>query len=278
MIVNMHFDRFRFQSKLEDHVGCTDLNKWTSYSDKFKRFTVTESNVSDLKGCLYLDGLDNLYKGIYSISNGLFNIHNGYYSWSVIKFYYSIFYLLRAYFSANDIGFLKNKGIYTLKLETGANPIRRDNSNYRGEKCSGDHKTTISAHVAEFTNHDIMLTNTIDGLTIYDWFMDMRNQVNYREWSFNEPELKYFPSTLFEREKIVESITSYFTDDDLVYCFNEDHALIAAPLKILQIVSDFFYEKTGLELGRDRSDLIIRMLKPAGLDNLRYFKEVLKIE
>lgn len=278
MIVNMHFDRFRFQTKLESYIGCTDLSKWNSYLQKFNQFEVTNSNIEELKICLYQDGLDNLYKGIYSISNGLFNIHNGYYSWSVIKFYYSIFYLLRCYFSAHNIGFLKNKGIYTLKLNLGEQPIRRDKGQYRGERCSGDHKTTICTHITEFRGQDIMLSNTIDDLFIYDWLMEIRNQVNYRERCFNEPDFKYFPLSLFEKDQIKDSINSYFTDEELVYCFNEDHAAIAAPIKILQLVSDFYYRQTNLRLSEERSELIIKMLKPMGLDQLRYFKEILRLD
>jgi len=271
----MNFDRFRFQTQIENYIGCSDLSKWGSYKQKFEEFVVTQENIDALKECLYLDGLDHLYKGIYSISNGLFNINNRYYSWSIIKFYYSMFYLMRSNFSANNIGFLKNGGIYTLALNIGERPIRRDRGKYRGENCSGDHKTTIATHVKEFQTQDIMLTNTIDGETIYDWLMEMRNQVNYRERSFHEPDFRYFPSRVFDQDQIKNIIDTYFNDTDLVYCFNEDHAAIAAPIKILQIVCKHYYEKTDLRLSKERSDLIIEMLKPMGLDELKDFRNIL---
>lgn len=271
----MSFDRFRFQTQIETYIGCSDLSKWGSYKQKFENFEVTADNINALKECLYLDGLDHLYKGIYSISNGLFNINNKYYSWSIIKFYYSIFYLMRSNFSANNIGFLKNNGIYTLNLNIGEKPIRRDVGKYKGERCNGDHKTTISTHVNEFSSQDIMLSNNVQNQNIYDWFMDIRNQVNYRERSFHEPDFKYFPSEIFDENQIKNTIETYFNDTDLVYCFNEDHASIAAPIKILQLVSKHYYEKTGLRLSKERSDLIIEMLKPMGLDELSGFKNIL---
>lgn len=271
----MNFDRFRLQTQLEIYVNCTDLAKWGDYKQKFENFEVTEDNLEILKEHLYLDGLDHLYKGIYSISNGLFNIHNGYYSWSIIKFYYSIFYLMRSQFAANNIGFLKNGGIYTLALNLGEKPIRRDVGKYNGERCSGDHKTTICTHLKEFQAQDIMLTNNIEGLNIYDWLMEMRNQINYRERSFHEPDFKYFPLKIFNQNMIKDTINTYFMDDDLAYCFNEDHATVAAPIKILQLVSNVYYEKTNLRLSKERSDLIIKMLKPAGLHELSGFKKIL---
>ena len=271
----MNFDRFRFQTQIETYIGCSDLSKWGSYKQTFENFEVTSENIDILKECLYLDGLDHLYKGIYSISNGLFNINNKYYSWSIIKFYYSIFYLMRSNFAANNIGFLKNGGIYTLNLHIGEKPIRRDRGKYRGENCNGDHKTTIATHVKEFSSQDIMLTNTVQGENVYDWLMDVRNQVNYRERSFHEPDFKYFPSEIFDENQIKNTIEAYFNDTDLVYCFNEDHAAIAAPIKILQLVCEHYYVKTNLRLSKPRADLIIEMLKPMGLDELMGFKNIL---
>ena len=275
MIVNMSFDRFRFQTQIETYVGCSDLSKWKSYKQRFENFEVTTENIEILKGCLYQDGLDHLYKGIYSISNGLFNINNKYYSWSIIKFYYSIFYLMRSNFAASNIGFLKNGGIYTLDLKIGEKPIRRDQGNYKGERCTGDHKTTIATHIKEFSLQDIMLTNSVQGENIYDWLMDIRNQVNYRERCFHEPDFKYFPSGIFDENEIKNTIESYFDDTDLVYCFNEDHAAIAAPIKILQLVCAQYYAKTNLRLSKQRADLIIEMPKPMGLDELIGFKNIL---
>lgn len=275
MIVNMNFERFRFQNKVENHLGCSDLTKWTSYLHHFKEFEITHENIEELEICLHQDGIDNLYKGLYSISNGLFNIYNGYYSWSVVKFYYSIFYLIRSYFSANNIGFLKNKGIYTLSLNLGDKPIRRDIGNYRNEKLSGDHKTTISTHIKEFGSQDVLLSNNIGELTIYDWLMEIRNQVNYRERAFNEPQFKYFPTDFFKKDIMRENIDLYLKDNDLVYCFNADHAAVAAPIKVLQQVCKFYYENTSIRLSEERIDVIEKMLKPMNLHLLTGFKEIL---
>jgi len=73
MKVIMHFDRFRLQTAIESNLGCTDLTKWSNYRQNFLNFEVNASNHDFLLTCLHKDGLDNFYKGLYSISNGLFN-------------------------------------------------------------------------------------------------------------------------------------------------------------------------------------------------------------
>lgn len=56
-----------------------------------------------------------------------------------------------------------------------------------GEKVSGDHKTTIVTFISVFAETDILLTNTVNEKNVYDWLMNLRNQVNYRERAFTNP-------------------------------------------------------------------------------------------
>lgn len=275
MKVIMHFDRFRLQTAIESNLGCTDLTKWSNYRQNFLNFEVNASNHDFLLTCLHKDGLDNFYKGLYSISNGLFNIYNGYYSWSIIKFYYAVFYLIRTSFSANNVGFLKNNGIFTLKIDQGEKPVRRDLDKYKGEKMSGDHKSTIFAHIKDLGDQDILLTNNIGELNVYEWLMEVRNQINYRERCFLEPDIKYIPTNFLKPEIMKEHIDNYFKDEELVYCFNEDHACVAAPIKILQKVSSLYYQASTDRLSTAQIGVLENMLKPMGLHEITGIKEIL---
>ena len=69
----------------------------------------------------------------------------------------------------------------TLNLEEGEKPQRRDQGTHLGERVSGDHKTTTVTFMSVFSDTDILLTNTVNGKNVYDWLMELRNQVNYRE-------------------------------------------------------------------------------------------------
>ncbi len=273
--MTMIFERYRFQTKIEGYLNCHDVSKWKSYLHKFKEFEVKNQHLEELKNDLHDDGLDCLYKGLYSISNGLFNIHHKYYSWSVIKFYYGVFYLLRSYFAAKNIGFLKNNGIFTLKVDVNQKPVRRDGGKHQGENVTGDHKTTIVTYEKEFLSNDILLTNTINDVTIYHWLMDLRNQVHYRERSFNEPTFKYFADEVFDSNKIKGQVELYLRDSVPIYCFDQDHASIAAPLKILQEISLCFYKNTNKRLAEEKITVIEKMLRPMGLHDIPEMKRIL---
>jgi hypothetical protein len=271
----MNFDRFRTQVAIELELGCSDLSKWTSYNQAFTNFEIDEDRKQILLQELKDDALDLYFKGVHSISNAIFNISEGNHSWSVVKFYYSIFYLMRCSLATRNLAFIKNKGIYSLKMQLGQKPIKRDTGNFKGESVRGDHKTTIKAYVDIVGQQDILQTNTINGMLVYEWMMELRNQVNYQERLFHEPHLKHFPESLFNYDLIKGQIEMYLSDDTLVYCFDETHCCIAAPIKLLSIVKDEltnFYPRCALE--EDKVEAIDKMLEKTKLPTSAYFNRL----
>ncbi len=228
----MSFDRFRTQVAVELELGCSDKAKWTSYKSNFEKFEINTSRKERLLSELKLDACDLYFKAIFSICDAVSNLHEGRHSWSVVKLYYSIFYLLRCIMATHGIAFLKNNGIYTIQLDIGERPIKRDKGKHMGQKVTGDHKTTIATYVSMFKDDDILQSNTINGTNVYDWIMDLRNQVNYRERTFQEPNHKYFYEAVFNKNRFKSQIETYINDDTFVYCFDEDHCCLAAPLKL----------------------------------------------
>lgn len=265
--MNMNFNRFRVQSAIELEIGCTDLTKWVSYNRQFKEYKVNSSNrdrlISELKG----DASDIYFKALFSLSDALSNISEGRHSWSVIKLYYAVFFFLRCSLATKKYAFLKNKGIYTLKLDINESPERRDLGKFNGEKISGDHKTTIATHIKLFEHSDILLSNSIEGLNVYDWFMELRNQVNYRERDFTEPLNKYFYSSVFDKNKIRTQVENYMLDDSYVYCFDEEHCSLAVPLKLALLVRDQLINFTGFTpLCEDKKSVIHDLLSSSKLN------------
>lgn len=271
----MSFERFRVQSAIELDIGCTDLTKWNSYLHKFKEYEVTESKCENLLSELKKDSADIYFKAIFSLADAISGLYNGRHSWSVIKIYYSVFFLLRCSLATNKYAFLKNKGIYTLKLSKGELPERRDSGKYAGERISGDHKTTIVTYISFFKDTDILQTNTVDGKNIYEWLMELRNQVNYREREFTEPSNKYFFRTLFDKEKIKNQIEVYLKDDSYVYCFDEEHCNLAAPLKLALIVRKQLYDFIDFEpIAKNKIMEIDKLLSGSGLNRSETFKSL----
>lgn len=243
----MSFDRYRVQSAVELDIGCTDITKWKSYLDKFKAYELKESKKESLLEELKKDASDLYFKGVFSLADAINSLSHGRHSWAVIKVYYSVFFLLRCSLATKNIAFLKNKGIYTLKLETGERPCRRDTGIHMGERVSGDHKTTLVTFMSFYSGTDVLLSNSVNGTNVYEWLMELRNQVNYRERTFTEPENKYFFSSLFDSARIKDQVELYLNDDIPVYCFDEDHCALAAPLKLTSFVRSQLYDFIDFE-------------------------------
>lgn len=273
----MSFDRFRTQVAIELDLGCADLSQWGSYKGSFTNYQIDEARKNILLQELKDDALDLYFKGVHSITSAIFNISEGNHSWSVVKLYYAIFYLMRCSLATKNIAFLKNKGIYSLEMKIGEKPIKRDCGMFQGQKVSGDHKSTIKAYVDIVGQGDVLQTNKIDEMLVYEWIMELRNQVNYRERVFHEPDIKHFPSSLFDVTSVKEQIETYLNDADLVYCFDETHCCIAAPLKLLSVVKDeliSFYP--GCSLSLEKKEAIDLMLDKTSLPNSTIFTSLYK--
>lgn len=271
----MNFNRYRVQSAIEQELGCIDLIKWNSYVQKFREYELTEQVSERLLIELKKDSADIYFKAIFSLADSINGISHGRHSWSVIKIYYATFFFLRCYFATEKHAFLKNKGIYTLKIEKGEVPRRRDSGCYLSEKVSGDHKTTIFSFINSFKDEDILLSNTIEGKSIYEWLMDIRNQVNYRERAFTEPDGQYFYHDLFDNNKLKAQVEKYLKDEDYVYCFDKDHCSLAAPLKLALIVKEKLYDFIDFEpLASEQRRELDRLLNSLGLDNSQIFRSL----
>lgn len=272
----MNFDRFRTQVAVELDLGCTDLSLWsTNFNQTFIDFVIDQERKDTLLQELKDDALDMYFKGVHSISNAIFNISEGNHSWSVVKLYYATFYLMRCSLATRGIAFLKNKNIYSLEMKIGEKPVKRNKGRLNGVNVSGDHKSTIKAYVDIVGQNDVLQTNTIDGKLVYEWMMELRNQVNYRERVFHEPDMKHFPDTLFDNNTVKSQIETYLNDENLVYCFDETHCCIAAPLKLLSVVKEEltnFY--SGCTLGTTKVATIDSMLNKTSLPNLTAFRSL----
>ncbi len=271
----MNFDRFRVQVAIEQDIGCTELDKWNSYLQSFKGYKVSESKKDFLLSELQKDASDIYFKAIFSLAEAVNGVYHGRHSWAVIKVYYAVFYFLRCSLATHGYAFIKNKGIYTLKIAVGESPVRRDCGTHKGVRISGDHKTTIYTYISLFKDTDILQTNTVNGVIVYDWLMELRNLVNYRERSFTEPLNRYFYSSLFDNNKMTEQIELYMKDDAYVYCFDEDHCSLAAPLKLAMSVRDQLYGFINSDpLGRDRFHEIEKVLNATKLNQSNLFKSL----
>ncbi len=276
--MNTNSNRFKLQELIEGKVGCIDPSKLSNHKQSFEKFVVTTDNKEALLNALTEDAGDIFYKGALTYIEAVSAISRGYQSWAIIKLYYAVFYFLRCLFAAHGYGVVKCNGIYTLKIDLGASPVKRDGGKHRGEQVRGDHKTTIYIFEKEFGQSSILLSNKVSDKFVFDWMMSAREGVNYRYAAFSEPEFDFFVSSIKEEGGMLHWISTYLSDPAGSYLFLEQHCCLAVPLFLLKEVRSEFKSRLGLNspLRDEQYGSLIDLLAGTGLEGSSMFLSLLK--
>jgi hypothetical protein len=255
----MSFERYRVQARCEELVGAKDLDDWMRKREVFENLTLSEEHCRILVGDLRNDANDVYFKGLLSLCEGIRSINRKVYSWATVKLYYSVFYLLRSSLAAKGYAVVRNKSLYLLRINKGERPKKKSSHRYRN-----DHFGTINIYRDIFEHSDILESNTIDGLNPYEWLMQRRNQVNYRERKFHDPSSVDFFNTIAQRmksQKLDTIISLYIDDSQYLYCFQNEHACLALPVKrALLTRKDLSDERITVTIAREKKMLLRKLL------------------
>lgn len=223
--MNIGFNRNRAQLRCETILNCSTLEQW-KIAD-FRSLRLDKSQAHLLSNDLREDAKDLYFKGLLSLFEAVKSIDSKLYSWATVKLYYSLYYFLRCNMAANGVALIRQKSFYYLKSMDGETPITKGNKRY-----NSDHSGTINFYIDLFGS-DILLSQTIDNTNSYDWFMNKREQINYRERQFNEPSYSSFWQSIAEQvdKGNLEKIIIDYIQDKFILCFQEEHATLAIPIK-----------------------------------------------
>jgi len=250
------FDRLRVQQECERLTGCVNLADWGNHKPAFEALTLTSNQVLMLAPYLIEDGRDLYYKGLLSLCEAIQSMSRHLFSWATVKAYYSIFYLLRSSLALKGYGIVRNKGLYLIPIQTGGTPIKK--------RYSNDHLCVINLYRDMYARSDILQSNSIDGTNPYEWMMDRRNQVNYRQRQFHDPEPPDFLRLIAEKidsNDFDHLITSYVDDASYLYCFQPDDACLALPIRRLLLTRNEYTDSgVTLSVTLDRLRLITTLL------------------
>lgn len=259
----MNFNRYLCQEFIETEVGCSDPTQLHLFKEQITAFTLTEEKVPTLNSAIVADACDVFYKSSLSFLEALFSLRRGHSSWAIVKLYYSIFYSLRTYLLLGGFAPIKNgKGeIYFIKCEDGSSPIRISTKSVKG-----DHKTTIKAFNEFYPSHKLN-TNTIESINIFEWAMQCRELVNYRNSSFIEPDYGYeaIPGAMNDIGHINFLIKQYLNDEFYTYCFDREHSLLSTASVLIFEVIQTFRERDVLFLTQERQSVLKQLIKKSGL-------------
>lgn len=272
-MANMSSRRFRVQEYFESALGCTQLQHWHSYRKRLEEYAIPRADVSTLRLKLLADGEDLFYKGLLSLGEGLTEVAEGRHSWASVKMYYSVFYFLRASLAARGYALIKNQSMYLVEINQGRLPQKKVGSGYRN-----DHLTVVSCNKDILGDSDMLLTNSIDDVDVYTWLMDTRNSIHYRQRQFLEPDHHENFAIIQEavdRGAFSGLLSEYYNDSVPIYCFDSDHASVAAPLK-RAILTRMDLTGAGInEFSSERlraSQYRLNNLLPSGCAALNLFK------
>jgi hypothetical protein len=178
-----------------------------------------------------VDASGTFFKALLSIVEAMEGLTRGGYSWAVVKLYYAVFYLLRCKMTAMGHVFFKCAGtIYSVELKKNAVPIERSKGKFAGSDIRGDHKTILATYIAHLSAGDILLTNKVGAVSVFEWMVSVREDVHYRRPTFSEPLSGFFFSDLSTDDGLVLWIDKYLNDANVIHCFLEEHCCLATPL------------------------------------------------
>ncbi|WP_157645530.1 hypothetical protein [Burkholderia ubonensis] len=269
-------DRFQVQQLIELELGCSNPEDLKSYKGTFEALTVSDALHAKLVQASSADATGLYFKAILSISEAILAVSKGYHSWSLVKLYYAAFYLTRCIFAARSIAMVKCAGIYTLKVDVGASPEKRDKGKFRGQDIKGDHKTVLATYIKDVGATDRILSNTINGETVFEWMMRRREEVHYRAPTFFEPEFRGFEISIHEDGKLAYWVNEYLSDSELLYCFQENHCCLATALTFAkQTASELRSSFSGHDLLTEKQAGVIEaMLAGTGVFEVARFRSL----
>ncbi len=182
-----------------------------------------QADAGHLASFLLGEAVQYYYSASVSLCDALNGISSGYYGWATVKCYYAAFYCVSALLARNGICLYHDghKPRY-LRARPGSQPV----------KVKGNtHIAAWQIFVQEFPNNPLLMP--IDGRLSFEWLRALREEANYVNASFWEPEVPAHFAWL-DDAGITRCITAYVGDAQAQYAFDKDHAAIAFPLECLR--------------------------------------------
>lgn len=206
-------------------------------SQALKGVVLTPAQAIGLTTALEEDAKGAIYSAIISFADALSGLQKGYFSWATIKLYYVCFYIAKAAIARRGYSvFYVGKSPMSLQAAAGASPQSR----------SGNSHTVVTALYKSSVTNGVLNSQPIDGVHAFDWFACRREDINYRNVRFSDPEVPDWFAYV-DSYGVRRVVGEYLTDPTL-YAFDSDHSILALPLEALRQESQSRLQFTGLGL------------------------------
>ncbi len=178
------------------------------------------AQANTLRTTIEKDAQDYYYSACLSVVDGIRGLNEGFYTWATVKLYYSVFYSLRAALAADRIcTFYVDSSPFYILSAVGSS----------GKKGSGPTHSFVLDLFASINPSHPFATQTIDWVPALQWLIRRREDCNYRNSRFSEPDAPgHFQNV--ENYGVRRLVETYLSDDSGVYTFDKDHAMLAVPI------------------------------------------------
>jgi hypothetical protein len=175
-----------------------------------------------LRNCLQDDGGNSLYSAAVSLADALRGLRDGFYTWATVKLYYAVFYTARCELALRDIALFYIGGKpCTILTSAGATLAPQKGTT---------HEVVLDQFSRLFPNSPF-LSQTIDGKPPLTWLRERRENANYKNARFVEPnDPTHFRGVV--TEGVRRATLAYLSPTGLTtYSFDPEHAMLAFPLR-----------------------------------------------
>ena len=223
----------------------------TSSASAIQNHVLNLMQANCLLNYLKSDALSYIYSAIVSIGDATVSIRKDLFTWATVKLYYATFYAFRASLALDSICiFYIGKKPYALEVNPGKTPVKRDGQT---------HQIVLNEFRRRQPGH-FLLSQQIALEDPLNWLVNKREEANYRNAKFCEPNVpKHF-------EKIInyglrQSIKEYLLDSSDLYIFDPDHAILAYPLRSLQLVYEKMLTVPNFHLKDDEVNYLCQLFR-----------------
>ena len=198
----------------------------------YENTCINHQQANDLSELLEEEILYYYYKALLSYAESIPAIENRLFSWATVRLYYSVFYAIKSFLASKNVAIVRaERRLFYIEA--------KENSYFKRCDDNTDHKGTILTFCKLFGGNDILLSNNIEDITVYQWMMNKREEINYKDIEFHDPNPPEFWNEI--NKYIVENGVSRLIDvlvaDNWIYCFQEDFAVLGIPTKRLLLTS-----------------------------------------
>lgn len=231
----MNFERHETQLYIEDRLGCNDISRWKGYKKQLEEYVISQNDEIILQYTRIDDAASYYLKALLSFCQAIDGLQKHESTWSIVRLYYSIFYLLRCNILVNGFIIARCSSLYAAKAKAG-----EMFKSCKYKDAPGDHQLTIRYAEDLHKNGllpDPLFTNLIENDNVFIWAMKQRERVNYQQKNFTDPQIDHCLTNVkgyIDSGLLKDLFVLYDNDTTLQYCFDIDHLMVSVPYMLLR--------------------------------------------